>query len=110
MSAKHTKNILNAHAIYLVRVDKKLSSSSSGQTKNSNNNNNNKETTPKTTTTKSSRDEGKKYLCISDLFVKERIAIKWIQYNWITVYRKKKYSNTYINFKEDDFKKKCPLI
>lgn len=72
-----------------MRVDIKLSSSSSGQTKNSNNNNNNKETTPKTTTTKSSRDEGKKYLCISDLFVKERIAIKWIQYNWITVYRKK---------------------
>lgn len=71
-----------------MRVDIKLSSSSSGQTKNSKNNNN-KETTPKTTTTKSSKDEGKKYLCISDLFVKERIAIKWIQYNWITVYRKK---------------------
>lgn len=73
-----------------MRVDIKLSSSSSGQTKNSNNNNNNnKETTPKTTTTKSSRDEGKKYLCISVLFVKEHIAIKLIQYNWITVYRKK---------------------
>lgn len=93
-----------------MRVDIKLSSSSSGQTKNSNNNNNNKETTPKTTTTKSSRDEGKKYLCISDLFVKERIAIKWIQYNWITVYRKKNIQTRILILKKMIFKKKCLLI
>lgn len=90
-----------------MRVDIKLSSSSSGQTKNSsNNNNNNKETTPKTTTTKSSRDEGKKYLCISDLFVKERIAIKWIQYNWITVYRKKNIQTRILILKKMILKKK----
>lgn len=86
-----------------MRVDIKLSSSSSGQTKNSNNNN--KETTPKTTTTKSSRDEGKKYLCISDLFVKERIAIKWIQYNWITVYRKKNIQTRILILKKMILKK-----
>lgn len=74
------KNIFNVYVIYLVRVDIKLLFLLSGYIKNSNsnNNNNNKEIIFKIIIIKSSRDEGKKYLCILDLFVKVCIVIKWI--------------------------------